>query len=102
MSDLLERDLREALADRAARMNPEASARLRAVDYRRSSRWLPTRPVLGSVGLSAAPRPRPRPFCSDRAPRPPSPDGPRTPQRRSLIRSPLLNSAAARVPERRF
>jgi hypothetical protein len=54
MSDLLEHDLREALADRAARMNPEASARLRAVDYRRSSRWLPTRPVLGSVGLSAA------------------------------------------------
>jgi hypothetical protein len=61
MSDLLEHDLREALAERAARVTPQASARLRAVDYRpRSgwldyrpqSRWRPSRRVLGGVGLS--------------------------------------------------
>ena len=43
MSDLLEDDLREALADRAARITPEASARLRAVDYHPRSRWLASR-----------------------------------------------------------
>jgi hypothetical protein len=51
MSDLLEQDLREALADRAADINPEASARLRAVDYRPRSRRLPSRPALGALGL---------------------------------------------------
>ena len=54
MSDLLERDLREALADRAERITPEASARLRAIDYHPRSRRLPSRPVLGAVGLSGA------------------------------------------------
>ena len=54
MSDLLEQDLRGALADRAALMTPEASARLRAVDYRPRSRWLPSRPALGGLGLTAA------------------------------------------------
>ncbi len=52
--DLLERDLREALADRAARITPEASARLRAVDYHPRSRRLPPRRVLGALGLSGA------------------------------------------------
>ncbi|MGZ4179434.1 MAG: hypothetical protein ACXVUL_01935 [Solirubrobacteraceae bacterium] len=57
MSDLLERDLREAFADRAARITPEASARLRAVDYRPRSRRLASRRVLsavGALGLSGA------------------------------------------------
>jgi hypothetical protein len=57
MSDLLEDDLREALADRAARMTPEASARLRAVDYHPRSRWLGSRRgrrTLGALGLSGA------------------------------------------------
>jgi hypothetical protein len=54
MSDLLEQDLRGALADRAALITPEASARLRAVDYRPRSRSLPSRPALGALGLTAA------------------------------------------------
>jgi hypothetical protein len=54
MSDLLEHDLREALAERAARINGEASARLRAVDYHPRRRMLPSRPVLGALGLSSA------------------------------------------------
>ena len=52
MSDLLERDLREALADRAARIPPGASVRLRAIDYHPRSRRLPSRRVLGALGLS--------------------------------------------------
>jgi hypothetical protein len=57
MSDLLEDDLREVLADRAARITPAASARLRAVDYHPRSRRLGSRrslSALGAVGLSAA------------------------------------------------
>jgi hypothetical protein len=54
MSDLLEHDLREALADRAALITREASARLRAVDYRPRSRSLPSRAALGGLGLSGA------------------------------------------------
>ncbi len=54
MSDLLEQDLRGALADRAALITPEAGARLRAVEYRPRSRWLPSRPALGGLGLTAA------------------------------------------------
>ena len=54
MSDLLELDLREALADRASLINPEASARLRATDYHPRSRSLPSRPMLGALGLSGA------------------------------------------------
>jgi hypothetical protein len=54
MNDLLEHNLREALADRASRIPPEASARLRAVDYHPRSRRLPSRPVLGALGLSGA------------------------------------------------
>ncbi len=57
MSDLLEDDLREVLADRAARITPEASARLRAVDYRPRSRRLASRravSALGALGLSGA------------------------------------------------
>jgi hypothetical protein len=52
MSDLLEQDLRGALAERAARVTPQASARLRAVDYRSRSRSRVPRRVLGAVGLS--------------------------------------------------
>jgi len=52
MSDLLEHDLREAFADRAAVITREASARLRAVDYH--PRSLPSRPALGALGLSGA------------------------------------------------
>jgi hypothetical protein len=57
MSDLLEHDLREAFAERAARITPEASARLREVDYRPRSRWLASpRAVsaVGALGLSGA------------------------------------------------
>lgn len=54
MSDLLEHDLREALADRAALTPREASARLRAVDYHPRSRWLPSRHMVGALGLSGA------------------------------------------------
>jgi hypothetical protein len=57
MSDLLEHDLREAFADQAARITPEASARLRAVDYHPRSGRLSSRRAKGTVGalgLSAA------------------------------------------------
>ena len=54
MSDLLEHDLREALADRAALIPREASARLRAVDYHPRSRSLLSRPALGALGLTGA------------------------------------------------
>jgi len=57
MSDLLEDDLREAFADRAARITPEASARLRAVDYHPRSGRLSSRrarSALGALGLSGA------------------------------------------------
>jgi hypothetical protein len=54
MSDLLEQDLRGALAHRAALISPEASARLRAVDYRPRSRRRGSPPVFGALGLSAA------------------------------------------------
>jgi hypothetical protein len=54
MNDLLEHDLREALADRAERTPPEAVARLRAVDYHPRSRRFPSRPVIGAFGLSGA------------------------------------------------
>ncbi len=52
--DLLEHDLREALLDRAALITSEASARVRAVDYHPRSRWLPSRPALGALGVSGA------------------------------------------------
>src|SRR5579864_4853924 len=54
MSDRLEQDLRGALADRAALMTPDASARLRAFDFRPRTRSFPSRPALGALGLSAA------------------------------------------------
>jgi hypothetical protein len=54
MSDLLEHDLREALAARAKLIPREASARLRAVEYHPRSRSLPSRPALGALGLSGA------------------------------------------------
>jgi hypothetical protein len=54
MTDLLEQNLRGALADRAALITPDVSARLRAVDYRPRSRSLPSRPALGALGLTAA------------------------------------------------
>jgi hypothetical protein len=50
MSDLLEQDLREAFAERAARITPEASARLRAVDYHPRSRWPASRRAVSAVG----------------------------------------------------
>jgi hypothetical protein len=53
MSDLLEHNLREALADRATRMTPETISRLRAIDYHPRSRSRPSLPALGALGLSA-------------------------------------------------
>lgn len=54
MSDLLEQDLRDVLADRAAMISPQASARLRAVDYHPRSHRLPPRRALGAIGLTGA------------------------------------------------
>jgi hypothetical protein len=57
MSDLLEDDLREALANRAARITPDVSARLRAVEYHPRSRRLASPRALsamGALGLSGA------------------------------------------------
>jgi hypothetical protein len=54
MSDLVEHALREAFTERAELITPEASARLRAVDYRPRLRRFPSRPALGAMGLSAA------------------------------------------------
>jgi hypothetical protein len=52
MSDLLEHNLRDIFSERAAQIDPAASARLRAVDYRRRRR--PALPALGALGVSAA------------------------------------------------
>jgi hypothetical protein len=54
MSDLLEHDLREAFSERAALITPDASARLRALDYHPRSRRLPSWPAMGTLGLSGA------------------------------------------------
>jgi hypothetical protein len=54
MTELLEHDLRDALADRAARIPRDASARLQAVDYHPRSRALASWPALGALGLSGA------------------------------------------------
>lgn len=53
MSDLLEQDLREMLCERAEEIDPAASARLRAIDYRPRRRRGPTLPALGALGVSA-------------------------------------------------
>jgi hypothetical protein len=55
MSDLLEQKLRETLSERAAQIDPAASARLRAIDYRHRHRRrrLPALPALGALGASA-------------------------------------------------
>jgi hypothetical protein len=45
MSDLLEQNLREMLSEHAAQIDPAASARLRAIDYRPvDAAGLPSRP----------------------------------------------------------
>jgi hypothetical protein len=53
MSDLLEQNLREMLSERAAQIDPAASARLRAIDYRPRRRRGPTLPALGALGVGA-------------------------------------------------
>ncbi len=53
MSDLLEQNLRETLSQRAALIDPDASARLRAIDYRPRRRWIPVLPAIGAFGVSA-------------------------------------------------
>jgi hypothetical protein len=53
MSEPLEQELREALADRAALITSEASARLRAIDYNPHRRSLRA-PALGVLGLTGA------------------------------------------------
>ena len=56
MSDQLEPRLREALSQRAAQLDPDSIARLRAIDYhprrRRISR-LPAISALGATGVAA-------------------------------------------------
>ena len=51
MSDLLEQNLREMLSEHAAQIDPAASARLRAIDYRPRRRRRPTLPALGALGV---------------------------------------------------
>jgi hypothetical protein len=53
MSDLLEQNLRETLSQRAEQIDPAASGRLRAIDYRPRRRRRPTLPALGALGVSA-------------------------------------------------
>jgi hypothetical protein len=54
MTDLLEHDLRDALADRAACLPRDASVRLRAVDYHPRGRSWALWPTLGALGLGGA------------------------------------------------
>ena len=54
MSDLLEESLRDIFSDRAAQIDPAASARLRAIDYRPRWRRRPALPALGALGVSGA------------------------------------------------
>lgn len=57
MPDQLEQSLREALLHRAAQLDPDSIARLRAIDYhprRRRIRKLPAFGALGATGLAAA------------------------------------------------
>jgi hypothetical protein len=51
MSDLLEQNLRETLSEHAAQIDPAASARLRAIDYRPRRRRVPALPALGALGV---------------------------------------------------
>jgi hypothetical protein len=56
MPDQLEQSLREALSHRAAQLDPDSIARLRAIDYhprRRRIRKLPAIGALGATGLAA-------------------------------------------------
>jgi hypothetical protein len=53
MNDLLEQNLRETLSQRAALIDPDASARLRAIDYRPRRRRIPALPAIGAFGVSA-------------------------------------------------
>jgi len=57
MPDQLEQNLREAFSHRAAQLNPDSLARLRAIDYhprRRRLGKLPAIGALGAVGTAAA------------------------------------------------
>jgi hypothetical protein len=53
MSDPLEQNLRRTLSQRAALIDPDASARLRAIDYRPRRRRIPVLPAIGATGVSA-------------------------------------------------
>jgi hypothetical protein len=56
MPDQLEQTLREALAQRAAQLDPDSIARLRAIDYhprRRRIRKLPAISAIGATGVAA-------------------------------------------------
>jgi hypothetical protein len=53
MSDLLEQNLREIFSERATQIDPDASTRLRGIDYRPRRRRRPALPALGALGVSA-------------------------------------------------
>ncbi len=52
MPDQLERSLREALSHRAAQLDPDSIARLRAIDYHPRRRRLGTLPAIGALGAA--------------------------------------------------
>ena len=52
MPDQLERSLREALSHRAAQLDPDSIARLRAIDYHPRQRQLRMLPAIGALGAA--------------------------------------------------
>ncbi len=54
MPDQLEQSLREALSQRAAQLDPDSIARLRAIDYHPRRRQLRTLPAIGALGATGA------------------------------------------------
>jgi hypothetical protein len=52
MTDLFEQNLRATLSERAAQLDPAASARLGAIDYHPRQRRMPVLPALGALGVS--------------------------------------------------
>jgi hypothetical protein len=54
MLDQLEQSLREVLSQRAAQLDPDSLARLRAIDYHPRRRWVRKHPAIGALGATGA------------------------------------------------